>query len=43
MAVVDGRAVPRPAGGWLSGPQLTMMLALVGVTMAIIWAMPRLT
>jgi SulP family sulfate permease len=30
-------------GEWLSGPQLYLMLALVAVTMAIIWVMPRLT
>ncbi len=30
-------------GEWLSGASLALMLALVALTMAIIWAMPRLT
>ena len=30
-------------GEWLSGAPLLMMLALVALTMAIIWAMPKLT
>ncbi|MCG7625616.1 MULTISPECIES: SulP family inorganic anion transporter [unclassified Epibacterium] len=30
-------------GAWLAGPQLATMLALVALTMAIIWVMPRLT
>ncbi|TNJ41993.1 SulP family inorganic anion transporter [Phaeobacter sp. B1627] len=30
-------------GEWLSGLQLATMLGLVGLTMAIIWVMPRLT
>jgi SulP family sulfate permease len=30
-------------GEWLSGAPLYLMLALVGVTMAIIWVMPRVT
>ncbi len=30
-------------GEWLSGAPLFLMLALVGVTMAIIWIMPRIT
>ena len=30
-------------GEWLSGGPLTLMLALVGLTMAIIWVMPKLT
>ncbi|WP_299963421.1 SulP family inorganic anion transporter [uncultured Roseobacter sp.] len=30
-------------GEWLSGPPLYLMLALVAVTMAIIWVMPRIT
>ncbi|MXQ06445.1 STAS domain-containing protein [Alphaproteobacteria bacterium GH1-50] len=30
-------------GEWLSGTPLVMMLALVALTMAVIWAMPKLT
>ncbi len=30
-------------GEWLSGPELMTMLALVALTMAIIWVMPRVT
>ncbi|WP_298843017.1 SulP family inorganic anion transporter [uncultured Roseobacter sp.] len=30
-------------GEWLTGPPLYLMLALVAVTMAIIWVMPRVT
>ena len=30
-------------GEWLAGPQLLTMLALVALTMAIIWVMPRIT
>ncbi len=31
------------AGEWLSGPPLFVMLGLVGLTMAIIWGLPKLT
>lgn len=30
-------------GEWLAGPQMLLMLALVALTMAIIWVMPKLT
>ena len=30
-------------GDWLAGPQLITMLALVALTMAVIWVMPRVT
>ncbi|MFY0618640.1 MULTISPECIES: SulP family inorganic anion transporter [unclassified Shimia] len=30
-------------GEWLAGPQLMMMLALVALTMVIIWGLPKLT
>ncbi|WP_135501472.1 SulP family inorganic anion transporter [Roseovarius aestuariivivens] len=30
-------------GAWLAGPELATMLALVALTMAIIWIMPRVT
>ncbi|MCA0907502.1 SulP family inorganic anion transporter [Ruegeria marisrubri] len=30
-------------GEWLSGMQLNIMLGLVGLTMAVIWVMPRIT
>ncbi|WP_224815616.1 SulP family inorganic anion transporter [Hasllibacter sp. MH4015] len=30
-------------GDWLPGPQLAMMLALVALTMAIIWLLPKVT
>ncbi len=31
------------SGDWLPGPQLAMMLALVALTMAIIWLLPKVT
>ncbi|MCT4370144.1 SulP family inorganic anion transporter [Yangia mangrovi] len=41
---VPGTAVPGvSAGEWLSGLQLWMMLALVALTMAIIWLLPKVT
>jgi SulP family sulfate permease len=51
LAIVIGLAqleqfrVPDGAGGhhWMAGGQLATMLALVVLTMAIIWVMPRLT
>ncbi|MEM6727440.1 MAG: SulP family inorganic anion transporter [Pseudomonadota bacterium] len=39
--VSDGHGMS--GGEWMSGAPLAWMLALVAVTMAIIWAMPRLT
>jgi SulP family sulfate permease len=32
-----------PAGEWLSGSPLILMLALVALTMAIIWGLPKMT
>ena len=40
-AEVSGHGVS--GGEWLSGAQLYTMLALVGLTMAIIWALPKVT
>jgi SulP family sulfate permease len=40
-AVASGHGMS--GGEWLSGMQLFMMLALVALTMAIIWGIPRLT
>ncbi|WP_353472921.1 SulP family inorganic anion transporter [Salipiger sp. H15] len=41
---VPGTAVPGVTPGeWLSGLQLWMMLALVALTMAIIWLLPKVT
>lgn len=34
---------PGNADAWLATPQLLMMLALVGLTMAIIWGLPKIT
>ncbi len=31
------------SGGWLTGMPLALMLGLVGLTMAVIWVMPRIT
>lgn len=42
----DGHGVPEHGAGggeWLSGVPLVTMLGLVALTMAIIWAMPRIT
>jgi SulP family sulfate permease len=42
----DGHGVPEHGAGggeWLSGMPLVSMLGLVALTMAIIWAMPRIT
>ncbi|WP_322866820.1 SulP family inorganic anion transporter [Aquicoccus sp. G2-2] len=42
----DGHGLPDHGGGggeWLTGMPLVTMLGLVGLTMAVIWLMPRLT
>ncbi len=42
---IPGSADASGHGGaqWLAGPQLALMLGLVGLTMAIIWATPKVT
>jgi len=45
---VPGTAVPDghsflPNGDWLPGPDMAIMLGLIGVTMLIIWGLPKLT
>lgn len=45
LAQLSQFQMPGPDGGtvWMSGAQLTLMLGLVALTMAIIWALPKFT